>query len=195
VSRTAKKREPVITEVVVPADIRALWLDASAQGPHPGATTDADLAKLLNAVKAVAPDRKAERDRQNATAAIRTLSQWCLANRAQSTPQRQADLAALEMALHRGRYLLPLAGKAPAWTFAARQIWDHAGALLEGAGGVHGIGPASVAVRFTFLALRRIGFPGVTEAAVSKAARTYREIVAPGMNRRRVSNAPVQLTP
>ncbi|MCF3947752.1 hypothetical protein [Acidiphilium iwatense] len=155
------------------ADVQDLWKAAGWRDGGLDTAVCTELADLLNTQRGDAPDPDVERLQAAARAAHTVLLAWCAGAWYEDGTQlaRNGTIHELETALTKAAPLLCSPSlsqqKKPDWFIAAIRIWAVAAGLLERHGRTGGKTANSVAVRFTSAALRCIGFPLVTDNAVS----------------------------
>lgn len=174
-TRPRKKPRQSLTDTISLADVQDLWKAAGWRDGGLDTAVCTELANLLNTQRGDAPDPDVERLQAAARAAHTVLLAWCDGAWYEDGAQlaRNATIHELEIALTNAAPLLQRPSlstlKKPDWFVAAIVIWNVAAGLLERHGRTRGKTANSVAVRFTSAALRCIGFPLVTDNAVSIA--------------------------
>ena len=174
-TRSRKKPRQSLTDTISVADVQELWNAAGWSDGGLDSASCAEIAYLLNKQRGAAPGPVVERSQAATRAAHGVLLAWCAGAWYEDGTQlaRNGTIHELEIALTKAAPLLCSPSlsqqKKTDWFIAAILVWNIAAGLLERSGRIGGKTANSVAVRFTSAALKRIGFPVVTDNAVSIA--------------------------
>ena len=152
-------------------EVAEMFRAATAEPPFPDHAVCAEIADALSKnvgfyTFEASRDPQILRVEEAAKLLLRTL-------KAEDGP-RAIELNQLEAALEESMYYFTPSRPPPAhrgiapWAVASITAWLGAAGALANLGRHAGTTRNSIAIRFSVLALRRMGFPGATEAAVEK---------------------------
>jgi hypothetical protein len=172
-----RKRSKTAPDEVTAADVAQLWASATKEGPYPDNETNEQMARMMNHYRAN-PSFRVDPDQLNA---VDVLLKMCAESYYEENgfTGRNRDFDALEDALKRVRpFLLAVyegQKNAKKWDKAAAfLIWNVACGVLKNLGREAGDTRDSVAVRFTALALARLGWTNTGRPGLEVFIRGWR---------------------